>query len=337
MPRAAVVTVAVLTLLPHLVAEAFGVSNDIKIVGQSGGQSQKLPGSYVSGFTRWSVEGGNDISSSPSSRDDLSLVRLPTEGDDTFVNPTSTTELWWPMDLKSLQFRPSLDLLIQSGAPKYAFAGLNVRVPEHASADGGDWRNYGLSSQPLASQWTTFAFAVEGGFRVECFLGKSEDEDQKGEEIEKRAKNGGGSAAGRTVLWDRFFPGDLGALNDQPSAHAMFASEKTTKALETAAVFLSGIDSPSPLAKGFHVVSFPLVESWTDLPPLTSSEGYKILCVATAEPDAQAMVDADDALLEMSATSILSVDVLPTASGSDSQYLPESYRNLYGGQRPEGG
>ena len=191
MPRAAVVTVAVLTLLPHLVAEAFGVSNDIKIVGQSGGQSQKLPGFYVSGFTHWSVEGGNDISSSPSSRDDLSLVRLPTEGDDTFVNPTSTTELWWPMDLKSLQFRPSLDLLIQSGAPKYAFAGLNVRVPEHASADGGDWRNYGLSSQPLASQWTTFAFAVEGGFRVECFLGKSEDEDQKGEEIEKKAKNSG--------------------------------------------------------------------------------------------------------------------------------------------------
>lgn len=155
-----------------LLCQAFALTrafSDITIVGQAGGAPQKLPGSYVKGFTRWSVE--ELASESPT------LQRLPTEGDDSFVNPTSTEEVWWPMDISTLQARPCLDVLMQGGQPKYAMAGLTVRVPKEASSDGSDWRNYGLNSQPLAGQWTTFAFAVEGGFRVECFVGMSDAGD----------------------------------------------------------------------------------------------------------------------------------------------------------------
>ena len=191
-------------LLCHLALTQAFSAPDISIVGQAGGAPQKLPGSYVKTFNRWTVE---QISS-----DSPTLQRLPTEGDDSFVNPTSTEEVWWPVDLKSLQVRPCLDVLMQNGSPKYAMAGLSVRVPENVSGDGNDWRNYGMNSQPLAGQWTTFAFAVEGGFRAECFVGTSDAD--------------GGATEDSTMLYERIFPGDLGALNDRPSAHAMFASQR---------------------------------------------------------------------------------------------------------------
>jgi len=303
-------------LICHLIALTRAFSADISIVGQAGGAPQKLPGSYVKTFTRWSVE---EISS-----DSPTLQRLPTEGDDSFVNPTSTEEVWWPMDLKKLQVRPCLDVLMQNGQPKYAMAGLTVRVPENASGDGVDWRNYGLNSQPLAGQWTTFAFAVEGGFRVECFVGTNDAETPT--ETKDASKDDS------TMLYERIFPGDLGALNERPSAHAMFASERMSEALESLGVFLSGIDDSSPLSNGFHLVSFPLTratDDWIELPKLKSEKGYTLLCVATAEPDAEKLLEMDEGLVQLTATSVLQVDVLPTASGSESEYLPASYKPLY--------
>ena len=303
-------------LFCHLaLARAF--SADISIVGQAGGAPQKLPGSYVKTFHRWTVE---QISS-----DSPTLQRLPTEGDDSFVNPTSTEEVWWPVDLKSLQVRPCLDVLMQNGSPKYAMAGLSVRVPENVSGDGDDWRNYGMNSQPLAGQWTTFAFAVEGGFRAECFVGTS-DADGGATETGRRTEEKDDS----TMLYERIFPGDLGALNDRPSANAMFASQRMSEALESLGVFLSGIDDASPLSSGFHLVSFPLItDEWTDLPKLKNEKGYKLICVATAEPDAEKLLEMDEGLVQLTATSVLSVDVLPIASGSESEHLPASYKPLY--------
>ena len=301
-------------LLCQLIALTRAFS-DITIVGQAGGAPQKLPGNYVKGFTRWSVE--ELASESPT------LQRLPTEGDDSFVNPTTTEEMWWPMDISTLQARPCLDILMQGGQPKYAMAGLTVRVPEKASSDGNDWRNYGLNSQPLAGQWTTFAFAVEGGFRVECFVGTSDADDgtTKANDANKEDDS--------TMLYERIFPGDLGALNDRPSAHAMFAAQRTSDALESLGVFLSGIDDTSPLSNGFHLVSFPLTDDWVELPRIKNERGYKLLCVATAEPDAEKLIEMDEGLVQMTATSVMKVDVLPTASGSESEYLPASYKPLY--------
>jgi len=332
---------AITLLLAALVVSlstAFSAIPDISIVGQEGGLPQKLPGGYVNTFTRWFVERIGDDQPENISRDagtGLALERLPTEGDDTFVNPTSATELWWPLDLEALQVRPCLEVLMQGGSPRYALAGLTVRVPAHSSGDCEEWRNYGLNSQPLARQWTKFEFAVEGGFRIECFVGKNADD---GEEDESDGVNGGEKDGDvsetmkeedETYLWDRIFPGELGALDDRPSAHAMFASQRMDEALESVAVFLSNVDESSPLANGFHLVSFPLTEQWTDLPRVQNEKGYKLLCLATAEPDAEALVEMDEGLVALTATSVLNVDVLPTASGSESQYLPQSYRTLY--------
>ena len=158
---------------------------------------------YVKSIRRWiEVEeggGGNGI---------IQLEPIPGAGgvgirddDDDgipsgWVDPTSTSDLWWPRDLDSLQVRPALNVLFRSGVLSYVSAGLDVRVPTRRRNDGcrgggdvreddGDgiaavvaapppssssWRNHGLNSQPIARQWTTPGIAYERMFHVEGFV-----------------------------------------------------------------------------------------------------------------------------------------------------------------------
>ena len=115
----------------------------ITIVGLPGGQVQSLPGMYVKSIRRWiEVEeggGGNGI---------IQLEPIPGAGgvgirdDDDYgipsgwVDPTSTSDLWWPRDLDSLQVRPALNVLFRSGVLSYVSAGLDVRVPTRRRNDG---------------------------------------------------------------------------------------------------------------------------------------------------------------------------------------------------------
>lgn len=331
-----------LMLTALLALSSFGttasLAGEVRIVGMPGGRTQTLPGNYVRSFPRWFVDdsrgqrgGGDENSDSPSRhRRGLTAEPLRTAGDDTFVDPTSTSELWWPSDIEVLQIRPALDVLMKAGTPNYALAGLNVRVPGRASADGTEWRNYGLNSQPLAAQWMTFGVAVEGSFRVECFVGEDAGVGDD-ESMDDSGKVSRGSE-GNNMKWKRLFPGNLGSLDDTTSAHIMFGAERMKKVVEALGMFLSRIDEASPLSDGFHVVSFPLAEDWIDLPKIEGGEegsGYKLTCVATSEPDAKALLEMDRGLVEMTATSMLEVDVSPTDPGSDSDYLPDSYKPLY--------
>mmetsp|Transcript_28985 Transcript_28985/g.43789 ORF Transcript_28985/g.43789 Transcript_28985/m.43789 type:complete len:190 (+) Transcript_28985:150-719(+) len=129
----------------------------IQIVGLPGGKLQTLPIQYVKSFPRWIYDDDNN-----------KLHQVPSS--DGFVNPTSVEELYWPLDLHQLQIRPTLHLLFSKGSPTYAAGGIEVRVPPEVSNDEQAWYNYGLASQPLAYQWTTFGFTVEPEFRVETFV-----------------------------------------------------------------------------------------------------------------------------------------------------------------------
>jgi len=233
--------------------------------------------------------------------------------DEGWVNPTTTTELWWPRDLSRLQIRPMMNVLFRSGSLSYVSVGLDVRVP-HENENNGDgdvesWRNYGMNSQPIARQWTTLEIAMEKLFHMEGFIiynenGDDSDDDQK---------------------HDTLFP----SLNVQD-------------VMQRVAIFSAELDSLSPLAEGFHIASFPMMENWTDLPSSTGSKNkeegkdedeteiiYKIVCMATSEPFANKLLDMDEDLLTMSATSVLEVEVSLTAKGGDSPYLTEPYKPLY--------
>jgi len=297
----------------HVHVHGFGVARyDIKIVGMPGGAGQSLPAQYVKSFQRWNIHSTDETDSS---KQKINAVLVPgtDKGSSSFVNPTSTLELWWPSDIKKLQVRPSLDVLLQNGIPSYVFAGLEVRVPPVAAADGKEWRNYGMNSQPLAEQWTSFTSLSEPGFGVECYLGlksSSGNEDNDG-------------------LWEWT---NLGARSSCEEK-----AKKTQTVLQTIGLFLSSMDVASKLSTGFHVLSFPLSKKWLELPALPemkidnkrNSPVCKIICFATAEQDMKDLLNMDESLLSMTGTSYVNVDVSETMPGSGSEYLPDSYRPLY--------
>ncbi|KAL7522687.1 hypothetical protein ACHAWX_007374 [Stephanocyclus meneghinianus] len=303
---------------PLLIAEpshgfASPSSGDIKIVGLPGGNIESLPGMYVQTFRRWIVQdddGNNsDNDSTETNRQHCSLQIEPIAGaglhnfphDEGWVDPTTTKELWWPRDLTTLQTRPTLNVLFKGGILSYVSMGLDVRVPHVDEGDDGgvvtSWRNYGLNSQPIARQWTTLSIAMENMFHVEGFLLRSGTE---GEED-----------GGRETL----FP----SLNVEP-------------VLGKVANFIAQMDPLSPLAEGFHIVSFPMMKTWVDLPQENdggADTSYKIVCLATSEPFASKLLDLDEGLLEMSSTSVLEVTVIRTDEGGKSPYLTEPYKRLY--------
>ena len=302
---------------------AFSAASDgIKIVGLPGGQTESLPGMYVNTFRRWIVEDnqlanndgeGTDKSKSSSCASSqmeaikgAGLAQL----DEGWVNPTTTNELWWPRDLTTLQIRPMLSVLFRNGMLSYVSAGLDVRVPQTQS-DGSiaTWRNYGLNSQPIARQWTTLDIALEKIFHMEGFLLMNNNQGG-GEELEEKHE-------------------------------LLFESLDTKDVMERVANFIAELDSLSPIAEGFHITSFPIVDSWTDLPSPGNSniedteDGdqtepvYKIVCMATSEPFASKLLDMDEDILTMSSTSVLEVGVVRTVEGWTSEYLPEPYKPLY--------
>ena len=272
-------------------------SNDIKIVGLPGGQIQSLPGMYVQSFQRWIVK--EDPTDDNCGLPIEPLIGAGVRNEEGWVNPTAINELWWPADIPSVQSRPMLNVLFKGGVLSYISAGLDVRVPQiNESGEMTAWRNYGLNSQPIARQWTSLDIAMEKLFHVEGFiLHQKEDEKLKFEEL---------------------FPNIYAA-----------------SILEKVATFIAEIDETSPLIQGFHIVSFPMLKYWVDLPrPKQTiedepSSAYKLVCFATSEPFANKLLEMDDGLLEMSSTSVLEVAVTLTEEGGKSQYLPDVYKKLY--------
>ena len=115
-------------------------SATVNIVGMPGGGTQSLPIKYVQSFQRWVVQDRQVLSR---------------------VCNTTISEIEWSDDIK---IRPTLDVLIKSGAPSYVMTGLQIRRS-----------NQDLC--PLARQWTTFSFAVEPTFRVETFLSNNNNDE----------------------------------------------------------------------------------------------------------------------------------------------------------------
>ena len=230
-------------------------SLSVNIVGIPGGVTQSLPISYVQSFQRWIVEDGQVLSR---------------------VCNSKISEIEWSGGIK---IRPTLDILIKSGAPSYAMAGLQVQ---------GNNKEY----CPLARQWITFAFAVEPTFRVEAFTSTEDD-------LEKA-----------------IFAKDSNPVDQMKTAMELFG------------IVLSQTGEGSPLSDGFHIVSIPLDSDWVALPSPETAAAYTLTCLATAEPDAEELLTMDPGLVEMTASSVLELRVVPTgvkaATDADGSTCSES-------------
>jgi hypothetical protein len=140
---------------------------------------------------------------------------------------------------------------------------------------------------PLARQWTTFAFAVEPSFRLETFVSSSNDDDYS-------------------------VDSHKGLLVANDGNHV----EQMKTAMELFGIVLSRTGEGSPLSEGFHIVSIPLESDWTKLPSPDNGP-YTVTCLATAEPEAKELLDMDPGLVEMTASSVLELRVVPAGSESD--------------------
>ena len=279
----------------------------IQIVGLPGGKVESLPGMYVNSFRRWIAEEEKDVSDTDNNAEMNSCasntIKIePIAGagvsiDEGWVNPTSTADLFWPLDVK-LQVRPALNVMFRQGVLSYISPGLDVRVPHN----GGSWRNYGMNSQPIARQWTSLEIAMEQMFHIESFILQTDSTD-----------------------------GDI-------KHTTLFDSMDIKNALQKVATFIGEIDPLSPLNSGFHIVSFPLIDRFSDLPcpsqtdnedEIESEEIYKIVMLGTSEPFGSKLLDMDEDILVMSSTSALEVVCSRTISGKDSEYLPLPYKPLY--------
>ena len=215
-------------------------SLSVNIVGIPGGVTQSLPISYVQSFQRWIVEDGQVLSR---------------------VCNSKISEIEWSDGIK---IRPTLDILIKSGAPSYAMAGVQVKENNKEYC-------------PLARQWMTFAFAVEPTFRVEAFTSTETD-------LHKAM----------------CFAKDYNPVDQMKTAMELFG------------IVLSQTGEESPLSDGFHIVSIPLDTDWMVLPSPDTSAAYTLTCLATAEPEAEELLTMDPGLVEMTASSVLELRVVPT-------------------------
>jgi len=283
-----------LLLLAMLVENISAFS--IKIVGLPGGKVESLPGMYINSFRRWIAEEDKGASIAENK---IKIEAIPGAGmsvEEQWVNPTSTADLFWPLDVK-LQVRPALNVMFKQGVLSYLSPGLDVRVPHK----DGSWRNHGMNSQPIARQWTSLDIAMEQMFHVESFILQEES------------------------------AGDV-------KHSTLFDSMDIKKAMQRLATFIGEMDPLSPLTEGFHIVSFPLIDNFVDLPCPTQTDDekkkdsetiYKIVLLGTSEPFGSKLLDMDEDILTMSSTSALEVIVSRTVKGSDSRYLPDVYKPLY--------
>ena len=284
-------------------------ASTILIVGyEDAGTTQRLPTQYVlNSFERWVWE-------------DQKLAKIPSissssDKNQGFVNPTSITNLWWPVDLPIIQIRPSIDIVLSNGKPTYVAAGMDVRVP--IVDDTGiikTWRNHGLNSQPLAKQWTTFESVGKPNFRIEVFIEDVDDEIESSSE--KSSKYAADAPEQKEIQFQRIAS----------------TSEATKHAIESLGVLLASLEDTSPLSKRFHIVSIPLDDTkWVDLPVMGTvvDRPYMAITIGTSLPDAGALLNTKRDLAAMMGTTFLAVEVMPTAPGKESPNLPKAYEPLY--------
>ena len=259
-----------------------GAVNFVKIVGFPGGGTQSLPTSYVQNhIRRWQL------------RDDKDGGVV--EKDSCQQSDINFQIRWKP----SLQYRPVLDVLIKGGVPNYVMAGVMLRDIN------GNENTDSIRARPLARQWTSIQFAAEPNFRMEVFQyqhSRISDEYNDCKAIgTQRQKISHKGPIENVSSWKIGEDQDLSFL--------------VQKTLERFAFVMSELNHDSELLEGFNIVSTPLPVDWCNvLEPESSSSSsdgsYSVACLATAEPDAQALLTLDQDLLEITASSILEMTIL---------------------------
>ena len=85
--------------------------------------------------------------------EDARLIPVPMQSPQTeWLNPRSLDALWIPAGQPPLSCRAALQVLLQSGRPRYVMPSIDLRLTVNTK----DWRNRGLKTYPVARTWQPF-------------------------------------------------------------------------------------------------------------------------------------------------------------------------------------
>jgi hypothetical protein len=202
------------------------------------------------------------------------------------------------------------------------------------------WRNHGLNSQPISRQWTTIDIALEYNFHIEGFIvGLQQQQQQQLHHDQCDDESEHISPPSSSIIDDDAEVDATTTNKERINKTTLFPrinNDKVRNAINAVATYLVEVDDDeqllssslsSSLLKGFHIISYPLMKEWIDLPSsssslsltTTSSTGsesgsednnddkeendstninnnmeesilYTIICMGTSEPDASKLL-----------------------------------------------
>jgi len=249
---------------------------------KGGSTLQSLPAGYVTSFPHLVITRDGS---------DFKVSDIPTGGGGGFVNPHSFTDLWVPdaMDPPPAM-RLALSALIKDGQLRCVLPGIDSFV---TTAGGTAWRNWGLNSVPLASEWLDVGYVPLDQLRISAYA-RGPSPDGPGADIDPAA-------------WKPLLEG----LSVDQALGSLFS-------------ILS--DPPPEIAaadSGFRLLTIPLPET-----SFESVENGGVVRVYLSEyPEPRKLLDLKSG--EACGGGFLEVAVRVVASGKDSNYLPDAYRPLF--------
>mmetsp|Transcript_11309 Transcript_11309/g.18979 ORF Transcript_11309/g.18979 Transcript_11309/m.18979 type:complete len:315 (+) Transcript_11309:31-975(+) len=265
-------------------------------------QLQTLPSSMTSNWDTWTLEPNNE----------LWRVDNQNDGEDGWVMPTSYDNLFLPSDLPLPQCRLALGIVVAQGIPRYIMPSmvLSLETPQRI------WRNRGICSLPRAKAWIDVFGAFSPplkSLKLTLFGRSAPDvrflEDQDG-----------------TAAWNSLFQSTTEESYNIYNMHGykempvvgIYESFKTTLTTQL-------IPQNPALGEGYHFVDVVFDDSLTMKLPRYRMKGY-----LSDFDDPKRLLEAEDPeMLNLEPCGELDVMVTEVAAGSESEFLPEVYRDLY--------
>ena len=320
---------------------------------ETDGTWKKIP-DETSTISSTSTRGGQLDNMDPSSRIDTSIEdRIPTG----HVNPSSIDELWSPIDLKRPQMRLALAAHVRQGVIRHIMPAVDVGyVSSWSNSNSSEddattnksnnnnrtknqpimtYRNRGMCSVPRSHTWMEF-LGRYGRFKL----------------IASTKRNGQNS---NNYDDDDDEDGDKCGEEGVEEWTTILQTESTGKdiadAIERVTVALADENVPTALGDGSHIVNIILAGEDTsadddlgDVFVEIPKAGHELRVSMVAVKDSssknsisdigvsQKMIETpDDRKVREQCREVarLQVQISSTMPGSESQYLPEVYRDLY--------
>ena len=256
----------------------------LKTGSTTGIVAQTLPFSYIQSLPHWVTTCCGETDTYDGA------IQIPMASSKTgFVNPHSFGEVWVPECFSRIPYTGSLALcaLLKEGSLRCVFPGVDIVA---FSEPDVAWRNWGLSSIPMAQTFLDFATVPLDKLKLSAFTCMPPVSDES----------------------RRWMPLHVGL--------------DVTQGLNTLLSIVS--DPPKNMLcdlKGFQLLTIPLIDG--KLKGFDLEDGRTFRIYLDDYPDPEKLLHLDDG--ENTGGGFIEFSVRRVSAATDSEYLPDCYRPLY--------